>query len=378
MDDFSGISRVILVCRIFDPSERARETDVDGTAPCRYFERIQEDRMTSICREQITHPSAWTSADLGGKSAITRNLSTDEIRAFDEVLARTRHLAPQAVSRSDFDHPTVCGLVAELRHVVMEGRGLILVSGLDPARYSPEDLERIYWGIGTHLGIPAVQSHAGDRLGRVEEDDGNALSRGYRSSSELHMHTDAYEMVGLMCIQKGATGGQSALVSSLAIHNEIVKTHPEYLDALYSGFHMALSEAQLSSKQVTDERIPVFCFVDNKVSCIYSGRFKHDAATKMGVDLPGNLREALAFIAKTAERDDLALRFMLEPGEFVLWHNFLNLHSRTRFENDATHKRLLLRLWLNVPDGRPVVKELYARGATYDRIFREHLARGAA
>ena len=141
---------------------------------------------------------------------------------------------------------------------------------------------------------------------------------------------------------------------------------------------MALSEAQLSSKQVTDERIPVYCYVDNKVSCIYSGRFMHDAAAKMGVDLPGNLREALAFMAKTAQRDDLALRFMLEPGEFVLWHNFLNLHSRTEFENDANHKRLLLRLWLNVPDGRPVAQELYARGATYDRIFQEHRARGAA
>ncbi len=334
--------------------------------------------MTSIYRDLITHPSAWTSAALGGKAAITRALTKDEIQAFDTLLNRTRHLAPQAVTQSDFDHPAVAALISELRQVVMEGRGIILVSGLDPARYAPEDLERIYWGIGTHLGIAAVQSHAGDRLGRVEQDDSNAVSRGYRSSSELHMHTDAYEMVGLMCIRQGASGGQSALVSSLALHNEIVKTHPEYLEALYGGFHMALSEAQLSSKQVTDERIPVYCYVDNKVSCIYSGRFMHDAAAKMGVDLPGNLREALAFMAKTAQRDDLALRFMLEPGEFLLWHNFLNLHSRTEFENDANHKRLLLRLWLNVPDGRPVAKELYARGQTYDRIFQEHRARGAA
>jgi hypothetical protein len=103
----------------------------------------------------------------------------------------------------------------------------------------------------------------------------------------------------------------------------------------------------------------------------------HDAAEKMGVALPGNLREALAYVAETAERDDLALRFMLEPGEFVLWHNFLNLHSRTEFENDATHRRLLLRLWLNVPNGRPVVPELYERGATYDRVYQEHRAHGA-
>jgi hypothetical protein len=338
--------------------------------------------MREVCRELIAHPSAWKSAELnaqpgGGKAAITRQLSVDEIQAFDDLLNRTRHLAPQAVTRAEFDHPKVAGMIEELRKEVMEARGIVLVSGLDPARYSPEELERIYWGIGTHLGVPAVQSRTGDRLGRVEQDDTDPVSRGYRSSSELHMHTDSYEMVGLMCIQKGATGGQSALVSSLAIHNEVVKAHPEYLDALYDGFNMAIPEARLSNKPITDERIPVYCCVDGKVSCLYTGRFMHEAAKQMNVDLPGNLKEALEFVAATAERDDLALRFMLEPGEFVLWHNFLNLHSRTQFENDTTHKRLLLRLWLNVPNGRPVVPELYARGATYDRVFQEHRARGA-
>lgn len=337
--------------------------------------------MREICRELITQSNAWTSAELnakpgGGKAAITRHLTSDEIRVFDELLNKTRHLAPQAVTAKDFQHPTVSGLVAELRKEVMEGRSIILVSGLDPQRYSADELERIYWGISTHLGIHAVQSRTGDKLGRVEQDDNDPVARGYRSSSELHMHTDSYEMVGLMCIQKGATGGQSALVSSLSIHNEVVRNHPEYLDALYEGFNMAIPEARLSNKPITDERIPVYCCVNGKVSCLYTGRFMHEAAKQMGVDLPGNLREALAYVAETAERDDLALRFMLEPGEFMLWHNFLNLHSRTEFENDATHKRLLLRLWLNVPNGRPVVPEIYARGATYDRVYQEHRARG--
>jgi hypothetical protein len=334
--------------------------------------------MTEICRNIIRHPSAWTSATLGGKASIIRPLKADEIKAFDEILNRTRAITPHAVTRQDVNHPVIAGLATELKQVIMEGRGLVLLSGLDPARYSPEELERIYWGLGLYLGNPGVQSRTGDRLGRVEQDDADPVARGYRSSSELHMHTDPFEIVGLMCIQKGATGGQSALVSSLAIHNEILREHPEYLAPLYEGYNLALAEARLSDRQVTDEKVPVYCCVDGKVSCLYTGRFMHDAAAKMGTTLPKPLLDALAYIAKTAERDDLALRFMLEPGEFVLWHNFLNLHSRTEFTNDATHKRLLLRLWLNVPNGRPVVPEIYVRGRVYERVYEEHRARGAA
>jgi hypothetical protein len=327
--------------------------------------------MTDVCRQIIVHPSAWTAAQLGGKSAITRQLSPEQIAGIDELLARTAHLAPQAVTRKDFDHPAVNELITEIRNELTEGRGLTLLSGLDATRLSPEQMERIYWGIGMHLGVPAVQSRNGDRLGRVQEEENDPVARGYRSSAELHMHTDAYEIVGLMCIQQAAKGGQSALVSSLALHNEILRTHPEHLAPLYEGYYMAIPEAQFSDKPITEQKIPVFCYVDGKVSSIYSGRFMHEAARKMNVPLPQPLADAHAHMAALAQRDDLALRFMLEPGEIVLWHNFMNLHSRTEFENDATHKRLLLRLWLKVPNGRPVVPEIYARGQTYDRVYEE-------
>jgi len=121
----------------------------------------------------------------------------------------------------------------------------------------------------------------------------------------------------------------------------------------------------------------VFCDVGGVVSCIYAASFMRNAAERMGVPLPGRLAEALAFFSEQAERDDLALRFMLEPGEMILWHNFTNLHSRTEFENDAQHKRLLLRLWLKVPNGRPFAAEFNARGAAYDRVYEQYRNKGS-
>ncbi len=332
---------------------------------------------TEIRRTPIEHPGAWTSAALGGVEAITRRLTADEIAGFDALLAATRHLPPQGVSREQFRHPAIDRLLTELRDEIMNGRGVVRVVGLDPTRYSPEDLERIYFGIGTHLGVAAVQSRNGDLLGRVEQDDTDPVSRGYRSASELVMHTDSYEVVGLLCVRQAARGGQSALVSSLAIHNEILRLRPDLLPSLYEGFHMAIPEARLSDKPITDEKIPVYSDVDGTVSCMYAASFMRTAAEQMGMPLPGRLAEALAFFSEQAERDDLALRFMLEPGEMILWHNFTNLHSRTEFENDATHKRLLLRLWLKVPDGRRFAPEFHARGGAYDRVYEQYRNQGS-
>ena len=45
-----------------------------------------------------------------------------------------------------------------------------------------------------------------------------------------------------------------------------------------------------------------------------------------------------------------------------------------RFEDDPTSPRLLLRLWLSVPNGRPVDPRFRMRAETYERIYRERQA----
>ena len=278
------------------------------------------------------------------------------------------------MTRADFDHTAVNSLLDEIRDVIMNGRGLLIVTGITPDRFSEEDFERIYWGFGTHLGVGAVQSGNGDRLGYVQNRDDDPVKRGYRSLRELHMHTDSYEIVGLMCVRKAKSGGLSGLVSSLAIHNELLATRPDLLPPLYRGFQIASEEARFSSKAVTDEPMPVFCYVDGKVSCMYEPSHMKNAAELVPGGMPADLAEALDYFDVIANRDDMALRFLLEPGDMMLWHNYLNLHSRTAFEDDPRSKRLLLRLWLSLPHGRKVDPAFYMRAQTYERIHRERLA----
>ena len=329
--------------------------------------------MTPIYEHRIDHPSAWTARSISGKENLMAHLSGDQLDAIDVLLQRTRHLRPQEVTRRDFDHPAINALLRDLRDVIMNGRGIVIVSGITPERYGEEDFQRIYWGFGTHLGEGAVQSAAGDRLGYVQNREDDPVKRGYRSLRELHMHSDSYELVGLMSVRRAKSGGLSGMVSSLAIHNELLAARPDLLPPLYRGFRLASEEARFSSKAITDEAMPVFCSVAGKVSCMYEPSHMKNAAALLPDGMPDDLTEALDYFGMLANRDDLALRFLLEPGEMMLWHNYTNLHSRTAFEDFPHSKRLLLRLWLTVPDGRPVDPAFRIRADTYERIYREAL-----
>ena len=327
--------------------------------------------MTAIWNRHIDQPSAWTCRELGGKGSLLVQLASGELDAIDELLQRTRHLPPQQITRAVFDHPLLNARLAEIRHTIMHGRGVVVVRGVTPERYSEDAFERIYWGFGTHLGVAATQSAQGDRLGYVENKPGDKHERGYRSLQELRMHTDSFELVGLMSVRRAESGGVSGMVSSLAIHNEILRTRPELLPALYRGYRYASGEARFTSKPITDLPIPIYTAVDGRVSCIYERLHIDAAAALFGTPLPDDLAEAMRCFDALAVREDLALRFLLEPGEMMLWHNYTNLHSRTAFEDSPQHRRKLLRLWLNVPDGRPSDPTCRTRAETYERIYRD-------
>lgn len=325
-------------------------------------------------RGTITTPAAWTRSSIGA-DGLTRRLTAAELAAFDTLLARTRHLKPQEVTRADFDHPAVNALTTWLDETIRHGSGAVLLSGLTRDTHSEEDMERIYWGIGTHLGDAATQSMLGDRLGHVQHVKDDPVARGYRSNEELTPHTDSYRMVGLMCLQRGETGGRSRIVSGLAIHNEILATRPDLLEPLYEGYYYAIAEARFSAQPVTDFKIPVFCCIDGIVSCGYSRQFIERAAELRGEALPAKLVEALDYFDLLAESDALSLQFMLRPGDMLLWHNFQMLHAREAYQDSPAHTRHLLRLWLRIENDRPIAGEILERANIYERIYRERSGR---
>jgi len=335
-------------------------------------------RSTPVYDKIVETPEAWTAQSLGSVEKLVRQLTPAELAAIDTLLAATRHKAPQKVTREEFDHPLLNKTLAELKQEIFQGKGVVLVRGLTRERYSEEDFERIYWGFGTHWGDAAVQSVNGDRIGHVRKEKVNLHNRGYMDDVELVPHTDAYALVGLLCVQRAEAGGLSHMVSIPAIHNEILRTRPELLAPLYRGFPTAIYEARGTEDAISDGDVPLLSCIDGKISALYSRRYVKEAADQLGIDYPPDFAEALDYFEMLAQRPDLRLEFQLQPGEMMVWNNFAMLHARTAFQDSEAHVRHLLRLWLNVPGSRPVIPEVFTWGLVYDKLNARRMAAAAA
>jgi hypothetical protein len=318
--------------------------------------------MTPIYSQKIDALSAWTPQSVGGKEGLVRSLEQRHLNAVDRLLVSVRNLRTEDITRKDFDDPSLNPFLADIREEMTNGKCAIIIRGIDTTRYSPQECERIFWGFATHWGRAVVQSARADRIGYVRDEPDDPLRRGYRSSRELTLHTDSRPVIGLMSIQVADRGGYSQLASSSTIHNIILEERPDLLKPLYEGFPYLSSELD-----VTPHSIPVFSNMNGVVSCAFFESFMRDAAKKLGRKLPDDLDEAITYFAKTARREDVAVNFLLEPGEIMMSNNFVVLHARSEFKNSAEKQRLLVRLWLMVDGIRPLVPELLQRSEARDR-----------
>lgn len=309
-----------------------------------------------VYEKRITHPAAWRADEIGGKEGLMHRIAPEHVRAIWELVEKTRHKAPETTTREDFDHPLINDLMLAIKDELMNGHGCVVLSGLDLSGVSVEDYGRLYWGLGTHLGDGVAQSYRGDKIGYVQKEEHNPTGRGYLLDVELRSHTDFHEILSLASYRKSAEGGMSGLVSSLAIHNIMLEECPQHLKALYEGYYLAQPGTGASP-----EKVPVYGNVDGTVSCFNQGLFFMMAAKSRGEELPADLTKALEAQREIAARPGVRADFMLEPGEISFFHNFTIMHSRTAFHDMPEQKRLLLRLWLNVPNGRamhPAFKEM--------------------
>jgi hypothetical protein len=140
---------------------------------------------------------------------------------------------------------------------------------------------------------------------------------------------------------------------------------------LYEGYYLGSNGGPAT---MFNEKAPVFSNVDGTVSCFNQGLFYTFAAKARGEELPPEFVTAMQALNEIAARPGLRADFMLEPGEMVFFHNFTTMHSRSSFHDSETQKRLLLRLWLNVPNGRAMHSTFVAMGRRMD----EQHAKGQA
>jgi hypothetical protein len=335
-------------------------------------------------RREIAGPSAWVGADMKKREAEwTYQLSATEIAELESAAAavRVRGLDLAAVSRADFPLPTLGPVLDRLRGEVIEGRGFVLLRGLPVEDRPIAEAAAIYWGLGSYFGSARSQNAKGHLLGHVYDlgtglSETNPLLRSYQTAERQRFHIDRADLVALLCLKRAKSGGASAIVSSMTVHNVMAERRPDLLERLYRAFPTD-RRGEVPEGKAAFYEAPVFNPHDGPkghyVSVLYSRLHIGSAQrfTEARRLAPEDI-EALDMFGDLAGDPELRLDMNFMPGDVQILHNHTILHARSAYEDwpDIERKRHLLRLWLCPADGRrlpPVFAEVYGRITAGDR-----------
>ena len=321
-----------------------------------------------ILRRPVIDRSAWKGCELRASASWVYMLPSGAIADIDAALGTCSSVPLTSMRQEHFPLPSISRDLATLVEEMENGRGFVVVRGLPFGKYDDEQVGRIFWGIGTYLGDAIPQNAQGDLLGHVKAVEGMKYMdknvRGYQTNAELFFHNDNSDVVGLLCLRKAKAGGVSRITSATTIYNEVLRQHPEFLETICTGFHYDLrGEEREGFAPVTPHRIPIYSYFDGKLSCRYVYTAIMQAAHKGGLKITEGEGQAMAFLNETAAREDLRLEMMLQPGDMQFLNNHVILHSRTSFEDfdEPDRRRHMLRLWLNVRNGRKLAPEFFDR-----------------
>jgi hypothetical protein len=272
---------------------------------------------------------------------------------------------PAQPDAADFVLPGLAPRLAAIRAELLHGRGFVLVKGLPVGRWSKREAALAFVGLGAHLGRARPQNAAGHLLGHVKDlglSSTDPAVRIYQTHERQTFHTDSCDVVGLLCLQAARRGGDSMLVSSTTIFNELRRQDPGLAALLFEPIATdRRGEVPQGMKPYFE--IPVFSWHEGALTAIYQRQYI-DSAQRFP-DAPRlTPRHVEALDAFDALAEDPALHgvMRLEPGDMQFVHNHTLLHDRTAFEDwpDPARRRHLLRLWLAMPGAR-ALPEVFAQ-----------------
>jgi hypothetical protein len=296
----------------------------------------------------------WTAADVADPRAWTELLTADECDELDRAMRHAFSVSddPLDIAREDFPLGSLVDRLASIEHELINGRGFVRLRGIDRDRYDQSEMEMLYWGIGTHLGTPWAQNKHGHVLGDVI-DQGRSFDDPEARGNELGgvalpFHCDGSDLVGLMCLRNGVSGGESLVANSVTIHNRLVRETPELAAELYSPqpYHFRGEQPPGENPWYA---VPVFTDFDDRlfVRCI-PPYITASQAIPEAPRLTELATAALDRLVDLANDPENHVAMELLPGDMQFINNYHVMHGRMAYEDDpgTNAVRHLKRLWL--------------------------------
>ncbi len=307
----------------------------------------------------IDHPGIWVGDELLTRSDWEIRLDENEVTQLVQAAQVCKSTSTEEMTAESFPLGGLANRLADIRTSLEEHSGAVVIRGLPLDQVGDELASRIYFGICCYLGTPISQSAKGERIFHVRDagfKDSDPRARGPNTKKRLSFHTDRCDVIGFLCLKKAQSGGENFLVHSMAAFNFILETRPDLLSELMKPFYYMRHTVDTGNDQPFC-RQPIFSFTDGYFACSFL-RVLIDRAHQSD-DVPAMSAtqvEALDYLESVCERPEMHVRFYQEPGDMMFLNNWITLHRRSEFidHEEPELKRHLLRVWLSMPNSRPI------------------------
>ncbi|KAI8935842.1 hypothetical protein NX059_007359 [Plenodomus lindquistii] len=331
---------------------RLESEELNKTLPPGFPEKLESDLV-------------WDKTDIASRFDWTYSLTKDDLEEVESALQHFKSLNKPLnhVNQTTFPLPKLHSKLRAISNEIHNGFGFKVLRGLPVSTHSREDILAIYGGIASHIapirgrqdhqydGKPAdvVLNHIKDLSAKV---DAKKIGAPAYTTDKQVFHTDAGDLIALLCLEEAASGGQSKVSSSWRVYNELARTRPDLIRTLAEPW---VTEVFDNPAKPYAER-PLLHFTPATPTSPHRLIIQYARRTFTGFQgLPRSSAippiteaqaEALDALHFLAEKYALGLEFKKGDVQFV--NNLSIFHARDGFTNEPAmgKERHLVRLWL--------------------------------
>lgn len=322
--------------------------------------------MKKTAYAPVTDHSAWYGVDMEADRSWDYVLEDGHIGELETALSALKKNGRtlRDISAADFPLPKLSKMLASIARDLQSGRGFALLRGFPVEAHDNPELELMYYGLCRHIGMGMTQNSDAGLIhyvtaGALKPNQG---SRGVGFPRFVNLHVDLMDIVSLLCVRQAADAPQSHLASSTTIYNEIIKRRPDLMPRLQAGFEWdRMGEHGMGEDPTSGYQVPLFSQVNGVVSCRYNRNWMTSANSRKDEPMSDEDEAILDLIDEIAAETRLAFPF--QNGDIQFCNNYTILHGREAHavEQQEDRMRLLMRIWLNVPEFRQFADEAIVR-----------------
>ena len=343
---------------------RGRLAGFPAPGPCPPDSRRLLNMTTAAPHLESHALRPWLAADLRDDMSWRHRLSASATAGLEKALTHARVANKSWFEMTPHDFPMGEEARAEIGAAfasTQRGFGLCLLQGFPVQRWSADDCRLALWGIGLHVGVARPQNKMSEVMNDVRDVGASYKvkgGRGYNTNAGLDFHVDSGDVVALLCLHQAPIGGDSLVANSIALRDEVRRRRPDLLRVLQQPIYFSNQGAGDPAKAPIYQ-CPIFSGDGEPFACRMN-RKNVEAAYR---DFPDRVPpmsseqvEALDLLDELMADDRFTYSMKLSQGDLQILNNYVNVHSRTSFEDhdDPARKRHLLRLWLSLPQSQPL------------------------